>query len=60
MADNHMLIEKNIKSDRTVTEIKTLSFDERTYEIARILGGDNITDTVLQDAKEQLRSVMSD
>ncbi len=56
--DDHILIEKNKKNERTVTEIKKLSFDERIYEIARILGGDNITETVLKDAEEQLRLAM--
>lgn len=56
MADEHKLIEKSTRDDRTVTEIKSLSFEDRKYEIARILCGDNITDTVLQDAQEQLLS----
>ena len=56
--DDHILIEKNRLNERTVTQIKKLSFDERIYEIARILGGDNITETVLKDAEEQLRSVL--
>lgn len=56
--DDHILIEKTKCDERTVTEIKKLSFDERIYEIARILGGDNITQTVLKDAEEQLRLAM--
>lgn len=56
MADEHKLIEKSARDDRTVTEIKSLGFEDRKYEIARILCGDNITDTVLQDAQEQLLS----
>lgn len=56
-ADTHILIEKHTNSSRTATEIKALDFDERKYEIARILGGDNITETVLKDAEEQLLSV---
>lgn len=58
-ADNHLLIEKTSRDGRTATEIRQLSFDERVYEIARILGGDNITPTVLKDAEEQLKSVMN-
>ncbi len=56
MAHDHVLIEKNSDDERTVTKIKELTFDERKYEIARILGGDNITPTVLLDAEEQLKS----
>ncbi len=54
MADDHMLIEKHESEDRTVTDVTHLDFDKRKYEIARILGGDNITETVLKDAEEQL------
>ncbi len=56
MADDHMLIEKDDSGDRTVTDVTHLDFDERKYEIARILGGDNITETVLKDAEEQLKN----
>ena len=58
MADNHLLIEKTVKGDRTVTDVKSLNFDERVHEIARFLGGNNITETVLKDAEEQLKSTM--
>ncbi len=57
MAQDHMLIEKSSEGSRTVTRIKALNFEERKYEIARILGGENITDIVLSDAEEQLNSV---
>lgn len=56
MGDDHILIEKQQMGARTVTEIKPLDFEGRKLEIARILGGDSITETVLRDAEEQLRS----
>ena len=52
MADNHLLIEKNIVNDRTSTTVKSLSFDERKYEIARIMGGDNISELMLENAQQ--------
>ncbi len=52
MADNHLLIEKNIVNDRTSTTVKSLSFDERKYEIARIMGGDNISELMLKNAQQ--------
>ena len=58
MADRHLLIEKSSEDGKTSTTVKPLAFEDRKYEIARILGGDNITDTVLMDAEEQLRNVM--
>ncbi|MBR3921438.1 MAG: DNA repair protein RecN, partial [Oscillospiraceae bacterium] len=56
MADNHLLIEKNTVDDRTVTSVKQLDFDGKKYEIARIMGGDNITDLMLENASELLKS----
>ena len=50
MADNHMLIEKSIIGERTVTTVKTLDEDQRRYEVARIMGGDNITPLLLENA----------
>lgn len=52
MADNHLLIEKNIVNDRTSTTVKSLSFEERKYEIARIMGGDNISELMLENAQQ--------
>ena len=57
MADNHLLIEKNIVGDRTVTAVRTLAHEERKYEIARIMGGDNITELMLENADELLSTV---
>ena len=50
MADNHLLIEKNIQGDRTVTTVRTLDHEQRKYEIARIMGGENITELMLENA----------
>ncbi|MDE6148713.1 MAG: DNA repair protein RecN [Ruminococcus sp.] len=56
MADNHLLIEKSIVNDRTSTAVKSLSFEERKYEIARIMGGDNISDLMLENAQQLLKT----
>lgn len=56
MADSHLLIEKNTDGQRTFTTVTKLEGDKRTAEIARILGGDNITETTLKNAEEQLTS----
>lgn len=57
MGNNHLLIEKNQLNGRTVTSVKTLEQSERKYEIARIIGGDNITELTLKNAEEMLDSV---
>lgn len=52
MADRHFVIEKNVSGNRTHTEIRRLSDEETTGELARILGGTEITESVLSNANE--------
>ena len=52
MADQHYLIEKQVVADKTVTNIYQLDRDRQIEELARLIGGVEITDTVLQSAKE--------
>ena len=55
IADNHIKITKEQKDDRTVTTLKILSMEDRILEVARIIDGDDFTDTALAHAKEMLR-----
>lgn len=52
MADTHFLIEKNAENERTTTHITKLSEEESIREVARLLGGAEITKNVLDTAKE--------
>ena len=52
IADNHLLIEKNLVDDRTETAVKQLDFDGRKLEIARIIGGSDISEITLKTAEE--------
>ena len=54
-ADNHFKICKTDECGRTVTHISVLSDDERIMEIARIIDGDNLTETAVKHAKEMLK-----
>ncbi len=56
MADNHLLIEKNVVDNRTSTQIQQLDFEGKKHEIARIMGGDNISELMLQNAEQLLLS----
>lgn len=51
-ADNHLYIEKISDENKTFTKVTSLSDTERTSEIARIIGGEIITQTTLDSAKE--------
>jgi len=54
LADNHYLIEKSAKDGKTYTNVTPLDFEARKYEIARITGGGEITETQLKNAEEML------
>ncbi len=55
MADNHYLIEKHTDGERTRTTVNLLSDDERTKEVARTLGGTEITNAALNNAGELIK-----
>lgn len=55
MADQHYVIQKREENGRNVTSIEPLSEAERLSELARLLGGVEITDAVRQNAAEMLR-----
>ena len=52
MADSHYLIEKKAEKDTTTTGISLLDKKGEINELARMLGGDEITDAVLLNAKD--------
>ncbi len=54
LADSHYLIKKDVKGDKTFTSVFRLNFEQRKYELARIIGGINITDITLKHAEEML------
>ena len=55
MADNHLLIEKQVVGDRTITQVKLLDFEQRKHEIARIMSGENPSELMLKNAEELLK-----
>ncbi|MCH5320399.1 MAG: DNA repair protein RecN [Eubacterium sp.] len=55
-ADEHFLIQKEFIGDRTYTKVTALDFEARKNELARIMGGIHITDTLLKSAEEMLSS----
>lgn len=52
MADVHFLIEKSVVGENTVSRIRPLEKEESVAELARMIGGVAITDTVLKSARE--------
>lgn len=55
LADNHLHIVKKVEGERTYTQVELLDPEGRKQELARIIGGDHITELQLQMAEEMLR-----
>ena len=56
MADTHFNIRKEERSGRTFTSVTELDRDGRLHELARLYGGDIVTELTLGSAEEQLRA----
>ena len=56
MGDTHLLIAKGEREGRTYTTVTPLDLEGRKRELARIIGGANITETTLRSAEEMLRN----
>lgn len=56
LAQTHLLIAKQERDGRTYTSVTPLDLEGRKRELARIIGGTNITETTLKSAEEMLRS----
>ena len=55
VADHHLNVVKNSDENKTTVEVRTLGYEERVGEIARMLGGEELTSLTLQTAREMLR-----
>ena len=55
LANTHLLISKSERDGRTYTSVEPLDIEGRKRELARIIGGTNITETTLESAAEMLK-----
>ena len=53
--DSHYQIEKNTSDNRTFTNIKELTTEEKVKEIARLIAGNNITEKTIEHANEIIK-----
>ena len=58
-ADNHLFISKEVHDDRTFTHVSPLDDEGRVEELARIVGGEQITDVTRGHARELLDAARS-
>lgn len=54
-SNQQFFIKKEIENNVTETKVRELNTDERIREIARIISGDNITETSIEHAKEIMK-----
>jgi DNA repair protein RecN (Recombination protein N) len=55
LADHHIAVRKRVAAGRAVTIVEPLEGEARVEEVARMLGGEKITDTARQHAREMLK-----
>ena len=56
-ADRHYFVFKDQKDDKTVSQIRQLSQDERILEIAKMIGGDKPSNTAMENARELVEDI---
>jgi len=55
LADRHYVVRKRADRGRTVTEVEELGPEERIEEVARMLGGETISDVARRHAREMIK-----
>ncbi len=55
LADEHIVVQKQVVGQRTVVTARSLPPKERLYEVARLMGGEEITDALLESARQLTR-----
>jgi DNA repair protein RecN (Recombination protein N) len=55
MADQHHLVSKRVEKGRTVTDVRSLQGSDRVEEVARMLGGEVISETARRHAREMVK-----
>lgn len=55
MSDIHYLVEKNTKNQKTFSKVRKINEEEKIIEIAKMLGGVQVTDTTYESSKEMVR-----
>ncbi len=55
LAQSHFFIQKQVRDNRTFTQVDRLTFEGRKRELARIMGGAEITPLMLENAQEMLQ-----
>ncbi|MBN1039074.1 MULTISPECIES: DNA repair protein RecN [Clostridium] len=55
LSDYHYFVSKIVKENKTFTNIRMLTKEEKEYQIGRMLGGDEVTEATLNNVKEMIK-----
>jgi DNA repair protein RecN (Recombination protein N) len=55
LADNYYYVSKKVENQKTFTEIRILSKDDKIKEIAKMTGGDEVSEVTLENSSEMVR-----
>ncbi|WP_315079894.1 DNA repair protein RecN [uncultured Clostridium sp.] len=55
LSDYHYFVSKMVKENKTFTNIRVLTKEEKEYQIGRMLGGDEVTEATLNNVKEMIK-----
>ncbi|KEH95905.1 DNA repair protein RecN [Clostridium massiliodielmoense] len=58
MSDNHFLVSKNVKDEKTYTNIECITNKQKEHEIARMIGGSEITELTLKNSMEMVNMAL--
>lgn len=54
LADTHFAIKKDVVNNSTISTIDKLNYDQRVNEVARLIGGMNVSEIAIETAKEMI------
>jgi DNA repair protein RecN (Recombination protein N) len=60
LADHHFAVEKRVERGRTLTDVRALSAAERVEEVARMLGGETVSDAARRHARDLVKQSIKD
>ncbi|WP_032121666.1 DNA repair protein RecN [Clostridium amazonitimonense] len=55
MSDNHFLVYKTVDNNKTYTKVNNLKFEEKEIEIAKMIGGLEVTEVTVENAREIIK-----
>ena len=55
LSDNHYFVSKKVENGKTFTQIRMLNEEDKVCEIAKMIGGDNLSDVAIDNSREMVK-----